>query len=227
MMSISEALRTRTSIREFLAKPIPERVIREILEAARYAPSGGNVQPWRVIVVTGSEREAVSALASRALSENPNGEPTDYPVYPPNLWEPYRSRRFELGEQMYAHLGIPREDRGARLARFARNFQFFGAPVGMFFVIDRRMGHGQWAHVGMFMQSIALAAIERGVSTCMQEAWGALRNSLGEHFELTSDEVVYCGMALGHANTAHPVNRLRSSRVSVDDLATFRGFQSS
>src|SRR6185503_760704 len=133
-------------------------------------------------------------------------------------------RRYVLGEAMYELLEIPREDKMARLMRFARNYEFFGAPVGLFFVIDRRMGHGQWAHLGMFMQSIALAAIERGISSCMQEAWAAVRRSLGVHFGLPENEVLYCGMSLGYADTSQRVNALRSERVPIDDFATFRGF---
>ncbi|HEX7669996.1 MAG TPA: nitroreductase [Polyangiaceae bacterium] len=225
-MTVTEALKARISVREFRDTPLPESLVREILDAARWSPSGGNLQPWKVFVVAGEERAAVTALAHRVLSEHPRGEPSDYPVYPENLWEPYRTRRYELGEAMYALLGIPREDKLARLGRFARNYEFFGAPVGLFFVIDRRMGHGQWAHLGMFMQSIALAAIERGVSSCMQEAWGALRVSLGQHFGVGEHDVVYCGMALGYADTSHAVNRLRSERAAVDEFATFRGFGS-
>jgi nitroreductase len=223
-MTVTEALKTRISVREFLSTPVPEAQVREILDVARWSPSGGNLQPWRVIVVAGDAKAAATALAQRTLSENPRGEDSDYPIYPPKLWEPYRSRRYELGEAMYALLGIPREDKLARLARFARNYEFFGAPVGLFFVIDRRMGHGQWAHLGMFMQSIALAAMERGIASCMQEAWGAVRTSLGRHLDLAEHEVLYCGMALGHADPEHPVNRLRSPRAAVDELASFRGF---
>jgi nitroreductase len=223
-MTVTEAIKARTSIREFLANPVPAQLVREILDVARWAPSGGNLQPWKVIAVAGEARGAVLDVARRALSENPRGEETEYPIYPPNLWEPYRSRRYDLGEAMYELLGIPREDKLGRLGRFARNYEFFGAPVGLFFVIDRRMGHGQWAHLGMFMQSIALAAIERGVSSCMQEAWGAVRKSLGRHFELRDDEVVYCGMALGYADLSQPVNQLRSERAEVSEFASFRGF---
>jgi nitroreductase len=223
-MDVTEALKTRISVREFLSTPVPEELVRDILDAARWSPSGGNLQPWKVIAVAGSERQAVSELAMRVLQEHPRGEPTPYAVYPESLWEPYRTRRYVLGEAMYELLGIPREDKMARLGRFARNYEFFGAPVALFFVIDRRMGHGQWAHLGMFMQSIALAAIERGVSSCMQEAWAAVRTSLARHFALGEHEVLYCGMALGYADTSHPVNRLRSARAEVDELATFRGF---
>ena len=145
-------------------------------------------------------------------------------MYPPNLWEPYRTRRHKVGEDMYALLGISRSDRSARLARFARNYEMFGAPVGLFFVIDERMGHAQWAHLGMFMQSIALAALERGVSSCMQEAWATLRSSLKAHFAIDEHEMVYCGMALGYADEAAAVNSLRSDRAPVEEFASFRGF---
>ncbi|HVU04769.1 MAG TPA: nitroreductase [Polyangiaceae bacterium] len=224
-MTVTEALRARTSIREFLSEPLSGALVREILDVARWSPSGGNLQPWKVIAVAGAERDAVVELAKRTLLENPSAsEASEYPIYPEKLWDPYRSRRYDLGEQMYELLGIPREDKMARLGRFARNYEFFGAPVGLFFVIDRRMGHGQWAHLGMFMQSIALAAVERGVGSCMQEAWGAVRQTLGRHFSLPENEVLYCGMALGRPDAGAAVNRLRSSRAEVSEFATFRGF---
>ena len=223
-MTVTEALRARRSVRQFLGTPVSKELVHEILDVARWSPSGGNLQPWNVIAVAGAERQAVIDLAARTLSENPRGEDTELPIYPPHLWEPYRSRRYELGEALYALLGIPRADKLARLGQFARNYQFFGAPVGLFFVIDRRMGHGQWAHLGMFMQSIALAAVERGVASCMQEAWGALRGTLGRHFELPEHEVVYCGMALGYPDLDHVANRLRSERVPVATFTKFRGF---
>ena len=225
MLSVTQALERRTSVRAFLDTPVSEQAVREILEAARWAPSGGNLQPWRVIAIAGEERDAVIALAEGALKREPLGEPTDYPIYPPKLWEPYRTRRYALGEEMYALLGIPREDKLARLGRFAENFRFFGAPAALFFVTDDRFGHGQWAHLGMLMQSIALVATEHGLSTCMQEAWGAVRRSLGEHFGLGEHEMIYCAMALGYADPEAPVNRLRSERMRVDELATFRGFR--
>jgi nitroreductase len=224
MMSVTEALQRRISLRVFKSDPIPEPLLREILSAASRAPSGGNLQPWKVIAVTGDERQAMTELAMRSLAASPEGEQGDRPIYPANLFEPYRTRRYKLGEDMYALLGIGRDDKAGRLARFARNYEFFGAPVGLFFAIDERMGHGQWAHLGMFMQSIALAALERGVSSCMQEAWGAVRGSLKAHFELPEHDLVYCGMALGYADDSAAVNTLRSEREPVDGFATFRGF---
>ena len=175
-----------------------------------------------MIALAGPEREAVSALAKAHLP----GDDGDRPVYPANLWEPYRTRRFKVGEDMYALLGIARENKAARLKHLVQNFDFFGAPVGLFFVIERRMGHGQWAHLGMFMQSLALAAIERGVASCMQEAWARVRAPLHKHFALAEDEMIYCGMALGYADETAPVNALRSDRAEVDEFAVFRGFSS-
>lgn len=223
MTSVTQALRERRSTRAFLDTPVPEPLLREVLEAARWAPSGGNLQPWRVIAVTGASREALIS-AVRAGGAAAADDDSGYPIYPTSLWEPYRSRRFAIGEAMYAQLGIAREDRAGRLGWFARNYEFFGAPVGLFFVIDRRMGHGQWAHLGMFMQSLMLAATERGLATCAQEAWGVYRGRLHRHLGLAAAELLYSGMALGYADPEAPVNRLRSTRVDVDEFASFRGF---
>jgi nitroreductase len=219
-MNVTDAIKSRISIRAFKPDPVPEALIREIIDVARYAPSGGNMQPWKVIAVAGVERDAVVALAKANLP----GDEGDRPVYPPNLWEPYRSRRFKNGEDMYALLGIPRENKPARLMHLAKNIEFFGAPVGLFFIIDKAMGHGQWAHLGMFMQSVALAALDRGVQSCMQEAWGRMRAPLAAHFGLGDHEMIYCGMALGYADTTKPVNTLRSDRAKVDEIAEFKGF---
>lgn len=223
-MDVDTAIKTRISTRVFKPEPLPEALVREILDVARWAPSGGNVQPWKVIAVSGAERQAVIDLAQTTLAANPRGEEGDRPIYPADLWEPHRSWRFKVGEDMYALLGIPREDKAARFAHLARNFRFFDAPVGLFFVIDRRMGHGQWAHLGMFMQTIALAAEARGVASCMQEAWGRVRETLAKHFGLPDTEMIYCGMALGYADPTAKVNTLRSDRAAVDEFATFRGF---
>lgn len=225
MLSVTAALKKRISVRKFLPDLVAATELRELLEAARWSPSGGNLQPWTVIALAGAELAAVKALArdAHAAGGHVSEEGSD-PVYPPQLWEPYRSRRYQVGEDMYALLGINREDRSGRLAHVARNFEFFGAPIGLFFVIDRRLGRAQWAHLGMFMQSLALVAVERGLGTCMQEFWALLRESLHRHFALPETDMVYCGMALGHPDPAAPINRLRSSRVAVEEFATLRGF---
>ncbi|MES2821412.1 MAG: nitroreductase [Pseudomonadota bacterium] len=224
-MSVASALKQRISTRAFLPTPVDAATVRALLDTARWSPSGGNLQPWKVLVVANDAKAALERLAVETLMKNPLGETGEHPIYPEGLVEPYRSRRFKVGEDLYALLGIPREDKAARLRSMARNFQFFGAPVGMFFIIDRSMGHGQWAHLGMFMQSLALLAEEQGLASCMQEAWGMLRGSLHQHFALPDNELVYCGMALGYADRSAPVNQLRSERAPVEDFASFRGFE--
>lgn len=224
-MTVTEALERRVSIRAFRPDPLPAGLVRGILDTARWAPSGGNLQPWKVIAVAGPERDAVVELARRVHAAGGPDESGAHPVYPANLWEPYRTRRYALGEKLYRLLAIPRTDRAGRLAQFARNYQLFGAPVALFFIVDERVGHGQWAHLGMFMQSVALAAFERGVGSCMQESWAALRVSLKAHFALADHEIVYCGMALGYADESAAVNSLRSERAPVAEFASLRGFE--
>jgi nitroreductase len=221
---VEAAIKARISTRAFTDQTVTEVDLRALLDIARWSPSGGNAQPWKVIAVGGDEIAALSVLAQSTLAANPRGEADEYPIYPDNLWEPHRTYRYGVGEDMYAILGIGREDKFGRLGQMARNYQFFGAPAALFFVIDRRMGHGQWAHLGMFMQTICLAAEERGLGTCMQEAWGMVRKTLHGHFGLPDNEVIYCGMAIGHPDPAAPINSLRSRRAEVDDFTTFVGF---
>ncbi|MDH4873508.1 nitroreductase [Pseudomonas sp. BN515] len=224
-MSVAEILKKRISVRAFCDAPVTAQQVRDLLETARWSPSGGNLQPWKVIAVSGAEKLAVERLAVEALLKNPKGEAGEHLIYPEALAEPYRSRRYKIGEDLYGLMGIPREDKAARMRALSRNYQFFGAPVGLFFVIDRAMGHGQWAHMGMFMQSLALAAEEQGLSTCMQEAWAMVRESLHRHFELPEHELLYCGMALGYADRSAVVNSLRSERAPVEEFAVLRGFE--
>ena len=217
-MNVSEALRARISVRAFLDKPISEEDVRALLEIAKYSPSGGNLQPWRVHVLLGPARDRLVDTVKKAIAENPFANESEIAVYPENLWEPYRARRFEIGEAMYAKLGIPREDKPARLMWLAKNFEFFGAPVGLFFSLDRRFNKGQWAHLGMFMQSFALAAVEKGLATCMQEAWAVRARTVSQFLGLPESEQLYCGMALGYADPAASVNALRSARAPLEEF---------
>lgn len=220
-MNVTEAVKSRISPRAFLDRPVSEAQIREILDVARWAPSGGNLQPWKVHVVTGAARDRLVAAVKDAIAANPLADESELQIYPPKLAEPWRTRRFEVGEAMYELLGVPREDKPARLQHLLRNFEFFGAPAGLFFSLDRRFDKGQWAHLGMFMQTIALAAAEMGLATCMQEAWAARAKTVSAFLSLSADEQLYCGMALGYADPDAKVNALRSSRVSVEAFATF------
>lgn len=223
-MDVITAVKQRISTRAYLDKPISETEVRDWLTAGQRAPSGGNLQPWRVIVLAGEAKTAVSQMAMQTLISRPKGEPTDYPIYPENLWSPHEERRQTIGRQMFETLGIPKDDKAARMAWFAGNFRFFDAPLALFLVIDERMGHGQWAHCGMYLQTLALLAEERGWGTCMQECWGLLRPSLKAHLELAETEMVWCGLAAGYPDRQAAVNSLRAERARVDDVASFHGF---
>lgn len=220
-MKVSEALDTRLSVRAYQDRPVPEETVREILLRASRAPSGGNLQPWRVIVLMGAARQRLVDAVAEKMMKTPSGEGTEYNIYPPKLKEPYRTRRFRVGEMMYEKLGIPRENKPARLLQFARNYRFFDAPVGLLFSIDRTMQEGQWADLGMFMQSIMLLAREYGLDTCPQEAWAVWHKTIEEMFEIPAEEMFFCGMALGYRDAEAPVNGLRSERAPLEEFARF------
>lgn len=217
----SALIKSRISTRAFLDKPVLETDLRAILDIAKYAPSGGNLQPWKVHIVTGPARARLIAAVKKSISENPFANESDLKVYPENLWEPYRARRFKVGEDMYALLGVPREDKMARIAHLQKNFEFFGAPAGLFFTLDRRFDKGQWAHLGMLMLAIALAAEERGLASCMQEAWTTRAKTVSDFLGVPDSEQLYCGMALGYPDKSAPVNQLRSDRAPLAEFVTF------
>lgn len=222
--SVSQILRSRTSTRAFTERVPSVGLVQQILDVARWAPSGSNMQPWKVIAVAGSARDEVCALARRALTLNPAGEDGDYPVCPAALPSPYQERRRLAAEQRYLAMGIERDDRAARAAALLRNYDFWGAPVGLFFATSRNLGHSQWAHLGMFIQSVVLVAEELGLGSCVQEAWAMVRESLRRHFGLPRDDVICCGMALGYADRTQPINAVRTPREPVAGFATCLGF---
>lgn len=226
-MNVTEAVRQRISTRAFLDTLIPRDQLADLLETAQRSPSGGNLQPWRVIAVAGAAKDEVISIAHRVLAADPMGAvPDDRPVYPDlNVVAPiYNERRKRVGEMMYEKVGIPREDRAGRLQWFANNYRFFGAPVGLFLIIDTRMGHGQWAHMGMYMQTIALLAEERGWGTCMQECWARLRNELHDHFALDEHHMLYAGIALGVPDPDNAVNDLYTERAPQSEVVEFKGW---
>ena len=222
--SVTQAISSRRSVRAFLPRPVERALIEEMLELAARAPSGGNLQPWHVDVLTGAPLDALKAAVRASLAAGPAGEGLEFAVYPSPLPEPYRTRRFASGEALYAALGIPREDKPARLAQFARNYDLFGAPVALFFSIDRLFDRPQWAHLGMFLQNLMLLAEERGLATCPQEAWAAVHSTVAERLGLPAERILYCGMALGYADEGASINRWRTDRAPLEDFATFRGF---
>jgi len=220
-MHVRDAVASRYSCRAFLPTPIPEQTVRDIIEVAARAPSAGNMQPWQIDVIAGERVEALKALLRPRMGELPRGEGTEYTIYPPEMNATFRKRRFEVGELLYKSIGVPREDKPARYRQYARNFEFFGAPVGLFFSMDRRLLYGSWLDCGMFMQNVMVAARGFGLETCPQEAWcsygPAVRRALG----IPDDQVLMSGMSLGYEDKSAPENKLITVREPVDGFAKF------
>ena len=221
-MNVSEALATRKSIRAFRPDPIARQTIENILERAARAPSGGNLQPWKVHVLIGAAKDELVRRTKERMAVNPRGGTPEYHIYPPELTEPYSTRRFQVGEQMYATMGIPREDRARRLKQFVKNWEFFGAPVGLIFSIDRQMQEGQWSDLGGFLQSIMLLAREYGLHTCAQEAWAPFHEVIRDYLKVPPEEMIFCGMSLGYADETAPINTLVSERAPLEEWCVIR-----
>jgi len=204
--------------RAFLDTPVADDTLAELLTKASRAPSGGNVQPWKIYVINGEAMDEFQAfLSSREI------EPPGYDIYPPGLWEPHRTARYELGEQMYELLGIGRDDKPARIRRMMDNYRFFGAPAAFFCFLDRRMGPPQWSDCGMFLQTLMLLAVEAGLATCPQEIWAHRSRAVAEFVKAPDELMLFCGMAVGYADHDHPVNALRSERLPLDSFAEWVG----
>lgn len=223
---VSRAIETRISVRAFRADPVPRATVERILSRAARAPSGGNLQPWKVTVLTGAARDGLVEAVKREIALDPakaeHGQGTEYHVYPPNLTDPYRTRRRVLGQAMFDLLGVTRENKAGKLAHRARNYEFFGAPVGMIVTIDRQMQIGQFADLGLFLGNVTLLAREEGLHTCLQEAWAEWYILLNEYLSIPPNEMVFCGVALGHADEDAAVNALVSERAPLAEFAQFR-----
>jgi nitroreductase len=217
MMNVTEAVFSRTSIRSFLEDPVSDELLKTLLEKSSRAASGGNLQPWKIFIVNNS--------AMKDFLEFQEGwtepEVPAYEIYPPKLKEPYRTSRFELGEQMYELLGIGRENKEARIAQVMENFRFFGAPCAFFCFIDRQMGPPQWSDLGMFLQTFMLLAKEAGLDTCAQEAWSMKHDSVSKFVKAEDSDMLFCGMAIGYRDDTAKVNSLKSERRPLNEWAKF------
>lgn len=219
--SVRDALYSRRSIRAFTDAPVSDAALRELLSDAARAPSGGNLQPWSAYVINGAATDAFRARIAEAMKKRPFGETPEYPVYPEDLPEPFRSRRRDIGEQLYGCLGIAREDKAGRMQQFARNFAFFDAPAAVFFAIERIMHANQWAHMGMFQQSVMMAARERGLHSCPQEAWAVWHREVAAFCGIPDSQMLHCAIAIGYADPEAPVNHMDSPRAPIDDFVRF------
>ncbi len=216
-MKVSDAIQSRSSIRDFLDTPVEDRLLKSILEKASRSPSGGNIQPWKIFIINNQAMKDFLAFDANWQGD----QIQDYEIYPPQLKEPYRTNRYELGEAMYHLLGISKNDKNARLQQVMKNFNFFGAPAGLFCYVDRQMGPPQWSDLGMFLQSFMLLATEAGLDTCAQESWSLRSTSVSSFIGAEDELMLFCGMAIGYKNPNAEVNNLYSKRQPISEWATF------
>lgn len=219
-MNVLKAMEGRISTRAFLDRPVADETVRKILDVARWSPSGVNTQPWKVAVVRG---EALARLSEALLARAMEGkEPTPDYVYYPGKWvTPYKERRFQCGMDLYKALGIGRGDKDKRLEASLNNYRFFGAPLSLFFFMDKALGQGSWLDMGMFIQSVMLAAREFGLGSCPQASTADYPDLVRGATGVSDDHLLLCGLALGYPDEDHPVNRYRTRRESVEDFSVW------
>ena len=225
--TVEKAITSRRSIRRFLPDPVDRQTVERLLAVASQAPSGTNMQPWRVYVTAGAAKDALSAaiIAAHNLSRDGGEEPErEYNYYPPSFPEPYKSRRRKVGWGLYGLLGIEKGERDKMHAQHGRNYTFFDAPVGLMFTIDRFLEIGSWLDYGMFLQNIMVAARGMGLHTCPQAAFAPYHRIIREQMNIPEDETVICGMSLGAIDPDAPENALATEREPVEAFTTFIDF---
>lgn len=216
-------VQARHSVRAYLPQTVADEILAEVLRTARHAPSGNNIQPWRVHVLRG---EALATLVNRvcaAFDDNDGSHVEEYPYYPAEFFEPYLGRRRATGWGMYGVLGIAKGDREAMRRQHRRNFEFFGAPVGLMFTIDRQLSQGSWLDYGMFLQQLMLAASAHGLATCAQAAWNDYHRIIAEALNFSPAEQLVCGMALGYADPTAAINGFETDRAELREFVVNHG----
>jgi len=219
-MNINEAIKSRISVRAYLDKPVSKETITQILDTAKWSPSGTNTQPWKVVVVQGKTKDAITEgfLDAQKNGVKPN---PDYQYYPETWIEPFKARRFQCGMDLYKALEIGREDKDKRIEAGLDNYRFFGAPITLFFFIDKVMGKGSWFDMGMFYQSIMLAAREHGLGSCPQASTSDYPDLVREKLGVSDNFDLMCGLSLGYPDDSKPVNQYRTARENVEDFTSW------
>lgn len=220
-VDVEQAISSRRSVRGFLPQEVPLPLVRHILELAGRSPSGTNTQPWRVHVLTGRSRAELVERILHADTTEPDAHTGEYDYYPKSWREPYLSRRRKVGYDMYGLLGIAKGDKAGMATQHARNYTFFGAPVGLIFTIDRDLEIGSWLDYGMFLQSIMIAARGSGLDTCPQQAFAKYHRVIAEYLQLPESQMVVCGMAIGFADHSEAANQLITERMPLDEFVRF------
>ena len=219
-MNIKEAIDKRSSVRAF-TKEVPDiETIKAILKTAGTAPSGGNIQPWKVYVL---KENAKNELSKKTLYNFDNGvqEDIEYDIYPKPLADEYKKRRYECGADMYNALAIGKDDLDSRFKQIRENYNFFGAPLGMIITIDKSFGKNGWGHVGMFLENLWLSAIDYGLGICLQESWSIYPKTVKEVTKHPDNEIVWCGVAVGYEDSSNPINQYRTKREDLDSFVKF------
>jgi nitroreductase len=222
-MNVSTAIAARHSTRAFQETPVPSQVLRKVITNAAAAPSGGNLQPWHIHVIAGDRMVAFKAIMRRELTAPDVNETPEYDIYPNGLISPYRERRYAVGEALYAAIGIPRDDKASRLKQLAKNFEFFGAPAGLFCFVHRSMGAPQWSDLGMYLQNVMLLLTQEGLASCSQECWAAYPRTVSRYLGVGAELILFCGMSIGYEDADAPINQFRAARAPIEEVATFHG----
>lgn len=223
-MTVAQTLHARRSVRAFRPDAVDADVLRAALDAAQRAPSGGNLQPWRAVILTGEPWERLKDAIAGRLPLGAAGQQMEYAIYPETLPDPWKARRYGVGEALYAALDIPRDNKMGRMMQFARNFEGFGAPVMLFLYTPRTMGPPQWSDMGMWLQSLMLALTEAGLGTCAQECWAVYGETIRLELGIADDQIVFCGLAIGYSDTDHAVNNWPVPRAPLAEVVEWRGF---
>ncbi|MBL4744670.1 MAG: nitroreductase [Cycloclasticus sp.] len=219
-MNIEEAIKSRISVRAYLDKDVTNETITKILDTSRWSPSGTNTQPWKVAVIRGKSKQRISDGLLKAVENGTKSNP-DYLYYPEEWIEPFKGRRFQCGMDLYGALDIGREDKQKRIEAGLANFKFFGAPVTLFFFIDKIMGKGSWFDMGMFLQSVMLAAREHGLGSCPQASTADFPDIVRNELNISNQFDLICGLSLGYPDETKPVNQYRTRREEVEGFTDF------
>jgi nitroreductase len=222
--AVDAVIKRRFANRAFSSRAVTKQNIEAILDVARFAPSGANIQPWQVYALAGKAKDDVSRDLQQAHDEARDRHQSEYQYYASELPEPYLSRRNAFGRQFYGSLGIEQSDLAARARQTAKNYGFFGAPVGLIITIDRRLQVGSWLDLGMFVQNVMLAAAARGLRSCPQETFSKYHALLRRHLPISDVEIVVCGLSVGFAGAASAEAGGPMPKIAVNEFAKFVGF---
>jgi nitroreductase len=218
---VSTVLRSRRAVRAFKQQPVDRKLVEAVLEDAASAPSGANIQPWRVYVVSGTVKQALGDALLEASRAGTVPAPAHFPDPLPDV---FRARLQDFGARYYASLGIDRTDTAARARQSERNLSFFGAPIGLLFAIDRRLKPHSWIDLGLFAQNLMIAAKARGLDTCPQVSFAPFHDVIAAHLQMAPDEVTAFGMSMGYGDPNAQVNQVPMPRECVRDFARMVGF---